>query len=79
MKSTVVQYYNNWYPGAGIKLTVKKSYWLKEGEEVGDSKAEGSSARDGGQVAILLTPDVDGKSSGSLLIWFCLPSWKRAS
>ena len=35
---------------------------------MGDSKAEGSSARDGGQVAILLILDIDGKSSGSLLI-----------
>ena len=31
------------------------------GEEVGHGRAEGSSATgDGGQVAILLTPDIDG-------------------
>ena len=29
---------------AGIKWTGKKSYWLEEGEEVGDGRAEGSSA-----------------------------------
>ena len=38
------------------------------GEEVGDGRAEGSSAiGDGGQAAISLTPDVDGTGSGSLL------------
>ena len=35
---------------------------------MGDGRAEGSSAiGDGGQVAISLTPDVDGTGSGSLL------------
>ena len=35
---------------------------------MGDGRAEGSSAiGDGGQAAILLMPDVDGTSSGSLL------------
>ena len=35
---------------------------------MGDGRAEGSSAmRDGGQAAILYLPDVDDKSSGSLL------------
>ena len=34
---------------------------MEEGEEVGDGRAEGSSAiGDGGQSAIPLTPDVDG-------------------
>ena len=67
LKSTVVQY-NSWHTGAGIELTGKKSYWLEEGEEVGDGRAEGLSAiGDGGQAAISLTPDVDGTGSGSLL------------
>ena len=39
----------------------QESYWLEEGEEVGDGRVEGSSAiGDGGQAAISLTPDVDG-------------------
>ena len=39
----------------------KKSYWLEVGEEVGDGRAEGSSAiGDGGQAAISLMPDTDG-------------------
>ena len=47
--------------GAGIEWTEKKSYWLEEGEEVGDCRAEGSSATgDKGQAAVLLMPDVDG-------------------
>ena len=36
------------------------SYWLEEGEEVGDGRAEGSSAiGDGGQAQFSVTPDVD--------------------
>ena len=47
--------------GADIEWTGKKSYWLEEGEEVGDGRTEGLSAiGDGGQAAISLTPDVDG-------------------
>ena len=50
------------HTGAGIWWTGKKSYWLEEGEETGDGRAEGSSEiRDGGQVAISLMPDTDGK------------------
>ena len=60
LKSTVVQY-NSWHTGAGIKWTGKKSYWLEEGEEMGDGRAEGSSAiGDRGQAAISLTPAIDG-------------------
>ena len=60
MKSTVVQY-NSWHIGAGIEWTGKKSYWLEEGEEVGDGGAEGASATgDGGQAAVSLTSDIDG-------------------
>ena len=41
---------------------------MEEGEEVGDGRAEGSSAiGDGGQAAISLMPDADGTGSGSLL------------
>ena len=41
---------------------------MEEGEEVGDGRAEGSSATgDGGQAAVSLMPDVDGTRSGSLL------------
>ena len=59
MKSTVVQYYS-WHIGAGIEWTGKKSYWLEEGEELGDGRAEGSSEiGDGGQVTISLPPDID--------------------
>ena len=45
--------YRGWHQWTG-----KKSYWLQEGEEVGDSRAEGSSAiGDGGQAGISLKPD----------------------
>ena len=41
---------------------------MEEGEEVGEGRAEGSSAiGDGGQAAISLMPDIDGTGSGSLL------------
>ena len=67
LKSTAVQY-NSWHTGAGIEWTGKKSYWLEEGEEGGDGRAEGSSAiGDGGQAAVSLMPDTDGTGSGSLL------------
>ena len=60
MKSTVVRY-NSWHTGAGIEWTGKKSYWLEDGEEVGDGRAKGSSAiEDRGQAAISLKPDFDG-------------------
>ena len=40
----------------------------EEGEEVGDGRAEGSSAiEDSGQAAISLTPDADDTGYGSLL------------
>ena len=67
LKSTVVQY-NSWHTGAVTERTGKKSYWLEEGEEVGDGRAEGSSAiGDGGQAATSLNPDTDGTGSGFLL------------
>ena len=41
---------------------------MEEGEEVGDGRAEGSSAiGDGGQAAISFISDVAGSGSGSLL------------
>ena len=50
---------------------------LEEGEEVGDSRAEGSSAiGGGGQAALSLTPDIEGKISGSCWIQFYLLSRK---
>ena len=67
LKSTVVQY-NSWHTGAGIEWTGKKSYCLEEGGEVGDGRAEGSSAiGDGGQAAISPMPHADGTGSASLL------------
>ena len=60
LKSIVAQY-NSWHTETGIEWTGKKSYCLEEGEEVGDGRTEWSSAmRDGGQVAISLTPVIDG-------------------
>ena len=60
LKSTVVQY-SSWHTGAGIEWTGKKSYWLEEGEEVRNCRAEGLSAiGDGGHTTISLTPDFDG-------------------
>ena len=67
MKSTVIQY-NSWHTGAGIEWTDKKSYYLEEGEEVGDGTAEGSSAiGDGGQAAISLMPDANDTGFVSFL------------
>ena len=67
LKDTIVQY-NNWHTEAGILWTDKMIYWLEEGEEMGDGRADGSSAAgDGGQAAASLMPDVDGIGSGSLL------------
>ena len=67
MRSTVVQY-NSWHTGAGIKRTGKKTDGLGEGEDVGDGRAEGSSAVGGrGQAEMSFTPDVDDKGSGNLL------------
>ena len=41
---------------------------MEEREEVGDGRAEGSSALEaGGQAAVSLTPDADGTGSGSLM------------
>ena len=36
--------YVSWHIGTGIEWRGKKSYWMEEGEEVGDGWAEGSSA-----------------------------------
>ena len=67
LKSSVIQY-SSWHTGAGIEWTGEESYWLEEGEEVEDGRAEGSSEiGDGGQAAMSLMPDVNGAGSGSLL------------
>ena len=51
-------------------------YWQEEGEEMGDGRADGSSAsEDGGQVAISLTCDIDGTRSGSFLLSTLLKKW----
>ena len=48
---------------------VKKSYCQEEGEEVGDGRAEGSSATgDGGQAAVSLTHTIMNFSSESILL-----------
>ena len=49
LKITVVQY-SSGPTEAGIYWTGKKSYWLEEGEEVGDGRAKG-----------LLAKEVEGK------------------
>ena len=60
MKSTVAQY-NSWHTGAEIEWTGKKSYWLEEGDKVGNDRAEGSWATgDGEQAAVSLKYDADG-------------------
>ena len=66
LKSTIVQY-NSRHPRADVEWTGKKSYWLEEGEEVGDCRADVSKVVDGGRAAILLTPNVGVTGSGSLL------------
>ena len=43
LKSTIVQH-SSWHTGAGIEWTGKKRYWLEDWEEMGDGRAEGSSA-----------------------------------
>ena len=57
----MVQYlgkYSPWHTGADTEQTGKQSYCQEEGEEVGDGRAEGSSAiGDRGQAAVLLMPD----------------------
>ena len=59
-ESTVVQY-NSWHTGAGIKWTRQEELPMEEGEEVGDGRAEGSSAiGDRGRPGMSLTPDMNG-------------------
>ena len=58
----------------------RRVYWLEEGEEVRDGRAERSSAiRDEGQVPMSLMPNVDSTGFDSLLdaIQFYLSSWKN--
>ena len=60
----MVQYlekYSPWHTGADTEHTGKYSSCQEEGEEVGDGRAEGSSATgDGGRAAVSRTPDVNG-------------------
>lgn len=70
------QYNSPWHTGAGTESISKRSYWLEEGEEVGDGRAKGLLAiGDGGQAVISIMPDADGTGSVS----FYLPSWKKRS
>ena len=65
LKSVVAQWLANreWH-----RVNRQEELLTNEGEEVGDGRAEGSSAiGDGGNAAISLTPDVDGTGSGSFL------------
>ena len=55
--------YQGWH-----RVNRQEELLLEKREEVGDDRAEGSSAeRDGGQAAISLMLDADGTGSGSLL------------
>ena len=70
LKSTVVQY-NSWHTEAGIEWTGKKSYWLEEGEEGRDGRAEGSSAiGDRGQVHLMLMAQVLASFFFLILFYF---------
>ena len=72
--------YNSRHAGAGTEWTGKKRYWLEEGEEAGDGRAEGPSAAGGrGQAATSLMPDADGTGSGPCWIRFYLPSGEKDS
>ena len=57
MKRIVVQLaYRGWH-----QVNRQEELLMEEGEEVGDGRAEGSSATgDGGQTAVSLMPEVDG-------------------
>ena len=47
----------------------QEEFWLEEGEEMGEGRAEGLSAiGERGHAAMSLMPDADGTVSGSLLV-----------
>ena len=83
MKSTGIQS-NSLYREAGSERRGKKTCWLEWGEEVEGGGSEGASATgDGGQAAVSLTPEVDGKPvyifegsqcGGSYVAYFC--TWR---
>ena len=51
-----------------VQQLAHRGWHQKEGEEMGDGRAEGLSAiGDGGKATVSLAPDVDGTGSGSLL------------
>jgi len=59
LTSIIVQY-KSWHSQTGIKRASKKSYWLEEGEGMGDSTAERSPAiGDKEQAAVWFMPDVN--------------------
>ena len=80
MKKSTALHYNSWPIGTGIKGTHTKSYWLEEGDELGDGRVEGpSEIGDEGKAAISLMPDIDGTGSDSLLDWILSPLLKKKS
>ena len=59
LTSIIVQY-KSWHSQTGIKRASKKSYWLEEGEGMGDGTAERSPAiGDKEQAAVWFMPDVN--------------------
>ena len=74
LTSTLVQY-DSGHTGAGIKWIGKESHWLQEGNEVGDGRAEGSSAIREGELqfhsCLMLAAQVP------CWIQFYPPSWKN--
>ena len=63
--------YNSWHTGASMEWTGKKSYWLEEGEEVGDGRADGLSAiGDGGRAAVSFMLDTDGTGLEKMIRWY---------
>ena len=73
MYSDIVQ---QQHTGVGIEFTVKMSYWLEKGEEMGNGKAEGLSAKgNGGQAVISHLPDDDGTGSGAIWILVLVSCW----
>ena len=74
LKSTVVQY-SCWHMVTGVN---KKSYWLEEEQEVGDGRAEGSSAVGiEGKLQFNSCLMLMAKVLVPCWIQFYLPSWKN--
>ena len=61
--------YNSWHTGASTEWTGKKSYWLEEGEEVEDGRADKLSAiGDGGRTAVSFM--LDGTGLEKMICWY---------